>query len=306
MGLAAAACKEDEPSGPPPEPSPAKVSPAPDTQGPAEKPSQAPPPTPPPPTPTEPPKKDEPPPRPVTKSPVPASACNVGKDVHLGQAWDAEWAGKESLVRVQIVRPEPNQVLQSSLLTLEVRLQGFQPYKTDRVGGNHLRILLDNEEPRDWYDPDEQSFAIEGVNSGLHTVRVFAAKPWHECIKGPYAFDAVNFYVRSDRDQPPPLDLSQPMLSYSVPAGTYKDVASQRILLDWHLANVELAPNGHKVRFVLDGGAPLDFAAWSPVWLENLKPGEHTVKLTLLDPSGKPVQNPFNEVDQTFKVERER
>ncbi len=251
-------------------------------------------------------KDDEPPARPVTKTPLIAQSCNAGKGMRLSQELDLDLGPREGTVRVQIVRPKPNEVIQSSQVSIGVHLTDFQAWKTNTAGGPHLRVLLDNEEARDWYDPDEEPLVIEGLATGLHTIRVFPVTAWGECVKGFAAFDAVNFYTRSDRDQPPPVDFSKPTLSFNVPQGAVKDMAAHRVLVDFHVANAEIGPAAYRVRMVLDGGTPIDLVAWTPVWLESLKPGDHTVALALFDAAGNPAPGPYNQVERTFKVDRER
>jgi hypothetical protein len=101
------------------------------------------------------------------------------------------------------------------------------------------------------------------------------------------------------------VDFSRPLLSYSVPLGLYQDRSSHRVLLDFHLANVTLGPTSYRVRLELDGESPVDFMHWSPVWLEGLAPGSHSVKLSLLNAEGRSVPGPYNVVEHTFRIQRE-
>lgn len=301
------ACGEDEsqpPPPPPPTPTPEKVDPTPPepTTSPDEPPA-APPDVAPEPAPTTPP-EDAPPPRPETTPPSQPDV--VARGLTMAQEYDTLYEGVRDSVVVEIVRPTPNEVLRRGTLSVEVRLEGFKTYKSARSGGNHLRVLLDNEKPRDWFDPDERPFTIEGLAPGLHTVRVFPATPWQESIKGPRAFDAINFYVKSDKDAPMPVDFSKPLLSYSAPLGTFTDMVSHRVMLDFYVANTSLSKTGHRVRMQLDDSAAVDILHWSPVWLEALAPGDHTVSLRLVDAEGRIVPGPYNQVEQSFTIERER
>ena len=255
-----------------------------------------------------------PPPVVVPKPPVagenplvaaPPKVCSVVAPLVKSQVLPAQATAKTTPVSVTIVRPHPNQILDTGLLKVQAEVRGFRTYKTDKSSGNHLRVLLDNEAPRDWFDPDESAFVIEGIAPGLHTVRVLAVTPWGECIKQANAFDAISFYVQTIRNTADPIDHALPMLSYSEPRGTYRGVAGQRILVDFHLANTVLAADGHRVRMILDDRPPVSLQAWAPLWLVGLADGRHRIRLTLLDKDGKQAPGPYNDVDRSFEVVRE-
>jgi hypothetical protein len=241
--------------------------------------------------------------KPLTLVPGDNQVCGVADGAHLSQELDFAWRDKNEKVRVEITEPKANAVIRSGRVRVQVRLVGFETQMGEDGRGNHLRVLLDNETPRDWFSSSERTMVIEGLATGLHTIRVFAATAWGESIKAPKAYDAVNFYIKSNKDQPIPVDFSKPVLSYSKPEGVYSGRAAERILLDFHLANARLTVGGNNVRLTLDGGAPIDLAAWSPVWLEAVPKGTHSVSLTLVGPDGKALHGPYNEVERSFTVE---
>jgi len=238
----------------------------------------------------------DPPPKPVAVNPV-------AKGLRLAQEFDAAWPGmsRDNII-IAITSPVPDEILSSGTVNVRVNMNGFQTAKGEH-GGNHLRVLLDNEKPRDWYDPNENALTIDGLASGQHSVRIFPVTAWGESVKGENAFAKVSFYVRTTKDAPMPIDWTRPILSYSTPVGSYKGAAGHRILLDFFLSNIKLSSVGHRVRLQLDDRDPIDLVSWSPVWLEHLPKGAHKVSLALINQRGQIVPGPFNQVDRTFTVE---
>jgi hypothetical protein len=181
-------------------------------------------------------------------------------------------------------------------------LKDFVPHKPDTGRGRWLKVVLDNEEARDWYDPDDTAFKLSGLAPGWHTVRVFAVDEYGECVKDSTAFDAINFYVRTNKDAPKPLNFSEPMLTYNLPLGTYTGDAARRIPLDFHLANAELAKNGYRIRVQVGALPPFELTAWTPVYLQDMPPGTHPITLTLLGANGEAVSQPWNPLQRQFTV----
>ena len=242
-------------------------------------------------------------PRPKTLAPVNGAALGGAKTTRLVQLIQPA-SQLQPPVEVRITSPAPGDVLRRSTLKVKVSLKNFVPQKSDDGRGRWLKVVLDNEAARDWYDPDDSAFEISGVSPGWHTVRVFAVDEYGECVKDPNAFDAINFYARTDKNAPNPLNFGEPFLTYNLPTGNYQGDAARRIPLDFHLANGQLKKDGHRVRVQVGALPAFDLSAWSPVYLENLPSGEHAITLTLLGTDGKPVSHPWNPLERTFKVEK--
>ena len=240
--------------------------------------------------------------RPRTLAPPSQTVCGVSDGGNLVQ--EIRW-GVPDKASIRILTPLPNEVIKRpARLSLTVELSGLELSGSADKPGNHLRVVLDNQPSRAWYDTSG-AFVIEGLTPGLHAVRVFAIDRYGEAIKSASAFAGVSFYIKSDKDAPLPVDFGQPMLTYNRPTGTYVDWDSHRVLLDFHLANTQLGARGYKVRMKLDGQAPTDLVRWGPVWLESLAPGEHTVLLELVGPNGGLVPGPYNRASGKFTIERE-
>lgn len=172
--------------------------------------------------------------------------------------------------------------------------------KSDR--GQHVHVVVDNEPYQAVYDlstPHE----LPSLAPGPHAIRAFPARQWHESIKVPGAFEMVQFYVGEETGELP-LTPGAPLLTYSRPAGTYSGADADSILVDFYVRNAELGPNGYKVRLTVDNAATELIAAWIPYYLVGLTPGEHTVKLELLNPAGRSVAGAYNATERVITVER--
>jgi hypothetical protein len=241
--------------------------------------------------------------RPKTVVTPPAAACGLGM-TSLQQSVSLYAPKKPPTLK--IVSPKAGSTLQTTRLRIQARVTNFPTWKSTKSGSQYIAVILDNEAPRKWYDPTENAFAIDGLSPGWHSLRVLAVRPWGEVARAPEAFDAINFYVRTKRGSPDPVDMTKPFATYAGPSGTYNGLASRRILLDFHVANVALKPGGHRMQVALDKNPPFEVTSWAPLWLEEVPNGKHTVRLTLLGPDGTAVGGPFKFMEGKFEVKREQ
>lgn len=217
--------------------------------------------------------------------------------------YDAAWPAKRDDIIIAITSPTPDQIIQFGRLAVRVTVTGFETFKTGRSGGNHLRVLLDNETPRDWYDPNEKPLVIEGLAPGQHTLRIFPMTPWGESIKGRNSFASVRFYVGDPRKASLPIDLAKPTLSHSNPVDKSVFAHDQPVLVDFFVTGCQMKPTGCRVRMTLDQDKPIDLVAWAPLWLRSIAPGKHRLVMQLRGADNEPIVGPYNEVERRFTVE---
>jgi hypothetical protein len=207
--------------------------------------------------------------------------------------------------KLRIISPAPGEVLAGDSVTVKAELTGYElglptegeqsrgiAYSKD---GQHLHVIIDDKPYMAMYDPN--GFPVGKLSEGVHTLRAFPSRSWHESIKKPGAFVAETFYVKKKSGDPVLKD-SLPLLTYSRPKGDYKGTDTRRVLLDFYLANAQLGPTQYKVVASIDGKAVDTLTEWVPYYIEGLSPGAHTVKLELIGPDGKLVENgPFNSAE---------
>ena len=168
--------------------------------------------------------------------------------------------------------------------------------------GQHVHVVVDNEPYHAVYDLSTP-YELPELAPGPHAVRAFPSRQWHESVKAAGAFEVVQFYVGAQQGDLP-ITPGAPLLTYSRPVGTYQGNDADSILVDFYVRNADMGPNGHKVRLTVDNTSTELIAAWIPYFIVGLPAGEHTVKLELLDPAGRPVGGPYNVTERVITVER--
>lgn len=162
--------------------------------------------------------------------------------------------------------------------------------------GQHVHLIIDNEPYIAKYEP---TFAHD-IADGEHHVLTFLSRSYHESIKTDQAHRAVrvNAAGGSFTSQEP---ISEPMLFYSRPKGTYVGKDAENLLLDFYPVNLELGTD-YKVK-VETGDFVTTVDEWRPYVLRGLPMGQNTVTLTLVDADGNAVDAPLNPVSRTFTLE---
>lgn len=207
------------------------------------------------------------------------------------------WAKEFANVSLAITAPRDGEVLPPGDVAVQFDLRNYEVWKD----GAHIHLFLDDHPYVPVYDVSQPTM-LDDVAPGAHVLRAFPSRPWHESIKSsPNAFSIVRFVVGQD-DGKWAFDRSQPILTQSRPKGTYAGDQAKRILFDYYLTNAELAPDGYRVRWTLDGVE--NFATdWQPQWWENLAPGDHQLEMELVDQDGAYVDNGgLNRSTRTFQV----
>lgn len=182
---------------------------------------------------------------------------------------------------------------------LQFKVTGYElgvPTSTQRASvlansakGQHIHHILDNQPYMARY---HDAFNLK-LDTGNHVLLSFLSRSYHESIKSSNAFVVSQFQVGSEVEQEYNLSTGK-HLFYSRPKGNYtiKDHLSGSILLDFYLLNTELE-DGSYVKALLDGKSFL-LKEWKPYYINGLGVGEHTLSLQLMDPTGKPIEGPFN------------
>jgi hypothetical protein len=225
----------------------------------------------------------------------------------MGQAAPGYYtAGPLGNVSLRFTAPQNLQVIDGNSVAPTFNLTGYPVYKDiERDKGQHIHVILDNEPYEADHEPDKpfspENGSLSNLKPGLHTLRAFPGREWHESIKQTdgAAFDMVAFYVKS-RPSGPEIDLKAPLLTYSRPKGEYRWKDDPRgVLLDFYVANAPISGTEYRVRYTIDGRNPKVLTRWEPVWLQwtEMVPGTHTVLIELLDKNNKPVPFKVGSVD---------
>ncbi|HZG37747.1 MAG TPA: hypothetical protein VEZ50_03615 [Nodosilinea sp.] len=201
--------------------------------------------------------------------------------------------------QVRILSPRPGEVLDDTSVSVRLQVRGLPLFKDDTYElGPHLHLFLDNEPYQAVYDLSEP-VTFADLSPGTHTLRVFASRPWHEGFKNQGAFDQRTFHVVAPTPQNE-LNAKAPLLTYSRPQAAY---GAEPIMLDFYLTNAPLHMSAQaeanddlhdwRIRCTVNDQSFV-FDQWQPIWLKGFKPGRNWVQLELIDESGNPIDNRFN------------
>jgi hypothetical protein len=164
--------------------------------------------------------------------------------------------------------------------------------------GQHVHIIVDNGP----YDAVYASPFEKAIADGSHYVLGFLGRSYHESIKTKAAGNAVKVEVKNGnftKTEP----VKEPMLFYSRPKGKYVGkLETNKVMLDFYLANTELGHKGNKVKVEVNGKPSFTIEKWEPYFLQGLPMGKNTIKLTLVDKNGKAVDAPLNPVEREFTL----
>ena len=220
---------------------------------------------------------------------------------------------------IKIVSPAPNETLASDSVGIIVDLAGFDvavptpgdmnmglayskmdPAKPAMPFGQHVHIIVDNEPYMACYVKGSTFWLPKRLAPGLHTLRVFPSRSWHESVKQPGCFAMENFYVKEVAGTP--VDWTKPFVTYSRPKGEYSGAGAKKIMVDFYVSNCELGEGKYGVRIDVDGVAGSVVRTWQPYVLTGLAPGQHKIAVHLLDPNNAPVEGAWNATERTITV----
>ena len=201
--------------------------------------------------------------------------------------------------QVSILEPLLDQVLDDTNVAVRLKVTDFPLFKDENLEmGPHLHFILDNEPYQAIYSVDEP-IILENLAPGTHTIRVFAARPWHESFKTQGAYAETTFHILTKTQENNP-DSQVPLLTYSRPNGLY---GAEPIMLDFylsHLPSEQIVKNSAteglptwRVKATVNGESFI-IDQWQPVYLTGFKEGNNWLQLELLDEQGNNIKNIFN------------
>jgi len=196
--------------------------------------------------------------------------------------------------QIQILQPQPDGVLETSRVEVELSVQGYDLFQDPELGlGPHLALVVDDRSAQAIYDLS-QPLILTDLAPGSHTLRVFAVRPWGESYQNWGAFAQVTFHLYAPTPQRVPA-ADRPLLTPHLPDGAY---GAEPILLDFVLTQAPLRLLAQEddplstweIRCVLNGET-FTLPAWESIYLEGLREGTNWLQWTLLDGAGQPWEN---------------
>ncbi len=199
--------------------------------------------------------------------------------------------------KITIVSPKEGETLNATEVPLKITAQRFPAGKDPKTGlGLHLRILVDNEPPVNYFDLEDP--VKLNLAPGTHTVRVIAVRPWEQSYRNLTALAHVTFNVqKSDKRNAPKFKTGEGLLIVVSPSGTY---GAEPILLDYIVDGVNLGKDNYKVRYTLNGQSTTTIDR-RELYLTGWKPGPNQLMVELINASGKVAENAgYNRVERTI------
>jgi hypothetical protein len=142
----------------------------------------------------------------------------------------------------------------------------------------------------------ETELEMPPLTAGSHLLTVYAAKPWGEAHKGPYALQQIRLHRLAEN----PATLPAPGTPQLLPVSPAGPAGDPPLLLDWLLLDAPLQglrtdSLGWRLRVTLNGESVL-LDRQAPLWLKGWQPGSNALLLELLDGRGEVLNPPFNSV----------
>ena len=182
----------------------------------------------------------------------------------------------------------------------ELGLQSSKKFEYELANsakGQHIHLILNNGPYSAKYSKDfiHDKWDTKAKNN---VFLAFLSRSYHESVKNKNAY----FLTQIGGEVAEKQDLSKELLFYSRPKGIYKGAETNHVLLDFYLVNTTLAPDGNKVRAIIQDTEFL-IDDWAAYYIEGLPKGEVSIKLELINSEGDLVESPFNQSQRTFILE---
>lgn len=184
-------------------------------------------------------------------------------------------------------------------------------------GGRHVHLILDNGPYKPIYDttaPVRMADLNNGapLAEGEHLLVAFPSRPNHESVKpdkGKSPLAITSFFVGKKAKST--FNPKAPMLIYSRPKGAYNGpMHTERVLIDFYTHSVALGEGQASINVSLagpdaEGLKGLVIKEWKPFLLENLRNGDYTITLELVDKAGQPIAGAWNKATRKISVNRD-
>ena len=161
--------------------------------------------------------------------------------------------------------------------------------------GQHIHLIVDAKP----YSAQYTSNFEHEVGNGKHNLLAFLSRSYHESIKTTDAHIAQSVTVE-DGSIVSSEDITDPMLFYSRPKGTYVGDDTKKVMVDFYPINVELGDE-YKVKLQINGEVTM-IDTWQPYYVENLPMGQNTIGIALVYPDGSPVAGEQTSILQTITL----
>jgi hypothetical protein len=160
--------------------------------------------------------------------------------------------------------------------------------------GQHIHLIIDNEP----YAAKYTSEFDYDIKDGEHTMMAFLSRSYHESIKTEQAHIFQKITV-DGKSMTSATDITDPMVTYSRPKGTYVGKDTKKVMLDFYISNATLGEDGYTLNANINGESHT-IDKWQPYYIEGLPMGENKITLSLM--KGDKL---INKVTRMFELKEE-
>lgn len=148
--------------------------------------------------------------------------------------------------------------------------------------GQHIHLIVDFQP----YVAQYVSSFEHAVKDGPHNILAFLSRSYHESIKSDDAHIAQHVTVQNGNIVESS-DITEPVIFYSRPKGTYVGDDTKKVMLDFYVLNANIGDD-YLVKVQINGEVTL-LDKWQPYYIEGLPYGQTTIGLALVYKDGSPV-----------------
>jgi hypothetical protein len=153
-----------------------------------------------------------------------------------------------------------------------------------------IKLYLDSDAPITIY---EDNYEFTGLLSGSHLLNFTLVDSDGIEVTNSEASSSLNFNILSS--------YSDPYLSIQNPKPN-QIYSSNSLKVDFLSENFPIIPTGQHLQYQIDSEFPVDHYSSGPIVLEDLEPGNHTIRLFFVDQDGEYLSYTYGDISSSFII----
>lgn len=150
------------------------------------------------------------------------------------------------------------------------------------LSSDKLRVTLDGVNVQ---TIQARSITYAGLSTGKHTIVVEVLDSTDSLYSNIEATANMTFVVESS-------SYSKPIVYFTSPRAN-QIFSNNPAQIDFKVANFPIVPSDQHIKYMVDGGEPIDYFSTDPILISGLAPGKHTVMIYTVDENGNQLVYPY-------------
>lgn len=138
------------------------------------------------------------------------------------------------------------------------------------------------------------------LKRGTNSFFIAPSRSYEMSIKNNDSWLGFELKIDDTKKRAKYISITEPTIMICSPSGIYNEANSDRILLDFFIANTEISTSGNKVKVTIDKDITFILDTWSPFYIEGLNDGRHLIKVQLLDQNGKEIKGKYSSFGPSY------